>query len=99
MNILLFHYDTCLFISSNTLCLKLTLSNIKIACSHFFWGFILFLHLEHIYLCSSFYLIFCFYLYGSGRLVTSDLEEVGLCKKCPMGPSSTLASGHQSYVF
>ena len=53
----------------------------------------------NLFLCSSFCLILCVYFYVLGRLVTfSILGELSLCRR-PMGPSSTLPSGHQNWML
>ena len=48
----------------------------------------------------SFCLSSCFYFYVSGRLVPfPDLGEVAFCRRCPMHPSSTVASCHPSKLY
>lgn len=65
-------------------------------CLVFFWGFTLFLHLEHTSF-ASFCITLCFCFYVLGRLVMFlNLGEVALIA---MWLSSTLSSGYQSYML
>ena len=47
---------------------------------------------------SPFCLTLCVYLYVLGRSLLQN-REVTLCRRHPVGPSSTLPSGHQSYML
>lgn len=49
---------------------------------------------------SSFCLVLCIYFHILSRLVKApNLEEVSLYRWCPMGPSHTLHSGHESRIL
>ena len=68
--------------------------------SSFFWGYFLFLHLEHILLSPHFCQIFLFYFYLlCWSIMFPNFGEMALCRRCLMGPRRTLPSDHQSYML